>query len=337
VGCDAAAPLAQVGGAAAPLVPRRVLLASLLAAPSLGRAQSFPERPVRFVVPYTAGGGTDITARKVAEGVGPLLGQPVIVENRSGANTAVGAEYVARARADGYTLYFAGGSSVVMPPLVWKGRLSYSWADFAPVSLVLKQPYGLGAGPWAARDLPDFIARMKATPGGYSYGHTGTGGIGHLVGERLMAATGTRMLSVPYRGFQQTVVDIIGQRLQATCESVNNIVPFHRDGSVRVLGLTSDVRVPQLPDVPTFAEQGLPSMSVMSWLAVLAPLGTPAPIIARLNQAVRQVVDSQGFRDYALTQVQFAESSTPEGLADYMARDVEAWRRVIEPLDLKVD
>ena len=324
-------------GAAAPLRGRRTLLVSLLAAPSIARAQNFPDRPIRFVVPYTAGGGTDITARRVAEAVAPLLGQPVIVENRSGANTAVGAEYVAKSRPDGYTLYFAGGSSVVVPPLVWKGRLNYGPADFAPVSLVLKQPYGLGCGPWAARDLADLLAQMRAAPGSFSFGHTGTGGIGHLLGERLMAATATRMISVPYRGFQQTVVDIMGRRLQLTFESVNNILPFHRDGSVKVLGITSDTRVPQLPEVGTFAEQGLPSMSVMSWLAVLAPAATPAPIVARLNQAVARAVDSEGFRSYAATQIQFAESSTPEGLASYMARDIEEWRRVIDPLNLQVD
>ena len=316
---------------------RRALIAAALAAPSIARAQgAFPDRPIRLVVPYTAGGGTDVTAREVASRLSPLLGQPVIVENRSGANTAVGAEYVARSRPDGYTLYFAGASSVVVPPLVWR-RLNYGPQDFSPVSLVLKQPYGMGVGPWAATSVPDLIDKMRAAPGTFSFGHTGTGGIGHLLGERLMAATNTRMVSVPYRGFAQTVVDIIGHRLQMTFESVNNIIPFHRDGSVKVLAITSDRRVPQLPDVPTFTEVGLPQMEVASWLAVYAPAGTPAPVIARLNQAVRAVVDSDSFRAYALTQIQFAEGSTPEGLAALTASDIEAWRRVIEPLNLQVE
>lgn len=316
---------------------RRALIATALAAPAIARAQgAFPDRPVRFVVPYSAGGGTDVTAREVAQRLTPILGQPVIVENRTGANTAVGAEYVARARPDGYTLYFAGASSVVVPPLVWR-RLPYGPQDFSPVSLILKQPYGMGVGPWAANSVPDLIARMRAAPGTYSFGHTGTGGIGHLLGERLMAATNTRMVSVPYRGFAQTVVDIIGRRLQMTFEAVNNILTFHRDGSVKVLAITSDRRVPQLPDVPTFSEVGLPQMEVVSWLAVFAPAATPAPIVARLSEAIRGIVDSQSFRDYALSQVQFAEGSTPEALRDYMAQDIEAWRRVIEPLNLQVE
>ncbi|HYF07128.1 MAG TPA: tripartite tricarboxylate transporter substrate binding protein [Acetobacteraceae bacterium] len=316
---------------------RRALIAAALALPALARGQGgFPDRPVRFVVPYSAGGGTDVTAREVAQRLSPLLGQPVIIENRTGANTAVGAEHVARARPDGYTLYFAGASSVVVPPLVWR-RLPYGPQDFAPVSLILKQPYGMGVGPWAASSVPDLIERMRAAPGTYSFGHTGTGGIGHLLGERLMAATNTRMVSVPYRGFAQTVVDIIGRRLQMTFEAVNNILSFHRDGSVRVLAITSDRRVPQLPDVPTFTEIGLPQMEVVSWLAVFAPAATPAPVVARLSEAIRTVVDSPSFRDYALSQVQFAEGSTPEALRDYMARDIEAWRRVIEPLNLQVE
>jgi tripartite-type tricarboxylate transporter receptor subunit TctC len=316
---------------------RRAILVAGLAAPSIARAQdNFPDRPVRFVVPYSAGGGTDVTAREVAQRLSPLLGQPVIVENRSGANTAVGAEYVVRSRPDGYTLYFAGASSVVVPPLVWR-RLPYGPADFAPVSLVLKQPYGLGVGPWAAGSVPELIERMRAAPGTFSFGHTGTGGIGHLLGERLMSATGTRMVSVPYRGFAQTVVDIIGRRLQMTFEATNNILSFHRDGTVRVLAITSDRRVPQLPDVPTFTEIGLPEMEVVSWLAVFAPAASSPAVITRLSEAIRSVVESEPFRAYALTQVQFAEGSTPEGLRDYMAADIAAWRRVIEPLNLQVE
>ena len=122
-----------------------------------------------------------------------------------------------------------------------------------------------------------------------------------------------------------------------TFEAVNNILPFHRDGSVKVLAITSDRRVPQMPDVPTFAEAGLPQMEVVSWLAVFAPAATPAPIVARLSEAIRAVADSEAFRAYALTQVQFAEGSTPDALAAYMASDIAAWRRVIEPLNLQVE
>jgi tripartite-type tricarboxylate transporter receptor subunit TctC len=309
---------------------------TLLAAPTMVRAQAFPDRPVRFVVPYSAGGGTDVTAREIARRMTEHLGQPIVIENRTGANTAVGAEYVARSRPDGYTLYFAGASSLVVPPLVWK-RLPYKVEDFAPVGLMLKQPYGLGANPGAGATVQDLIARMKARPGSHSFGHTGMGGIGHLLGERLMAATGTQMVSVPYRGFQQTVIDVMSGRIEMTFEAVNNILTFHRDNTVRILAVTSERRVPRLPEVPTFAEAGWPDMVVLSWLGLFAPAGTPASVVARLNRALNAGVESESFRAYAETQVQFAESTTPEGLAALMAQDVAAWRRVIEPLNLNVE
>ena len=315
---------------------RRAVLLAGLAAPALARAQGFPDRPVRLVVPYSAGGGTDVVAREAARHMAEALGQPVVVENRSGANTGVGAEHVARARPDGYTLYFAGASSLVVPPLVSR-RFPAKPEDFAPVSLVLKQPYGLGVTPSLAASLPELVALLRARPDAYGFGHTGTGGIGHLIGERLMAATGTRMVSVPYRGFQQTVLDVMGGRLAMTFESVANFLPFLRDGQVCVLAVSSERRLPQLPDIPTFVEAGYPDMVVESWLAVWAPAGTPPEVVARLNRATAAAVDSPGFRALAAGQVQRPESSTPAGLAELTARDVAAWRQVIEPLNLQVD
>src|SRR5262249_17424484 len=152
--------------------------------------------------------------------------------------------------------------------------------------------------------------------------HTGTGGIGHLIGERLMAATGTRMISVPYRGFQQTVLDVMSGRLAMTFESVANFLPFVRDGQVRLIGVSSDQRVAPLPDVRTLAEAGYPDLVVDSWLAVWAPAGTPGPVLDRLNAAVAAAVASPGFQALAASQVQRPESSTREGLAALTARDV---------------
>jgi tripartite-type tricarboxylate transporter receptor subunit TctC len=318
------------------IATRRAVLASSLAAPALAWAQGFPDRPVRLVVPYTAGGGTDVVGREVARHMAEELGQPVVIENRSGANTGVGAEYVARARPDGYTLYFAGASSLVVPPLVSR-RFPVKPEDFAPVSLVLKQPYGLGVTPSLAATLPELVALMRARPDAYGFGHTGTGGIGHLIGERLMAATGTRMVSVPYRGFQQTVIDVMSGRLAMTFESIANFLPFLREGQVRLLAVSSEQRLPQLHDVPTFAEAGNPDMVVESWLAVWAPAGTPREVVSRLNRAVVAAVDSPGFRALAAGQLQRPESTTPEGLAELTTRDVAAWRRVVEPLNLQVD
>ncbi|HEY4252393.1 MAG TPA: tripartite tricarboxylate transporter substrate binding protein [Roseomonas sp.] len=317
---------------------RRAALAATLLGISAGaaRAQSFPDRPVRLVIPYSAGGGTDVTGRELARHMADDLGQPVVVENRTGANTAIAADYVARSRPDGYTLYFAGASSLVVPPLV-SPQLPIRPADFAPVSLVLKQPYALGVAPAFADSLGALVARLRAQPDVHGFGHTGTGGIGHLIGVRLMNATGTRMVSVPYRGFQQTVLDVISGRLAMTFEAVANFLPFLRDGNIRLLAVSSDRRLPQLPDVPTFAEAGYPDMVVQSWLGVYAPVATPSPVIARLNQAVARAVGSEGFRTMTAAQIQQPESSTPEALAALTRADIEVWRRVIAPLNLQVN
>jgi tripartite-type tricarboxylate transporter receptor subunit TctC len=319
-----------------PLARRTALLfGATLARPALAQG-AFPDRPLRIVVPFSAGGGTDVAAREIARRMSETLGQPIVVENRTGGNSAIGAEYVARSRPDGHTLFFTSGTTMVVAPLVWR-HLPYKPEDFAPVGLVLKQYFSLAVAPRVASSVPELIEKLKERPGAMSFGHTGTGGVGHLLAERLMAATGTRMLSVPYRGFQQTVVDMLAGRLEMTFEGVHNIVPFHRDGTLRILALTSDRRAPQLPDVPTFAEAGQPGMSVDAWLALFAPAGTPAPIIAALNRALVAAVDSPSFREHAAGQVQLAQSSTPEALAASIARETADWRRVIEPLNLRVD
>jgi tripartite-type tricarboxylate transporter receptor subunit TctC len=290
---------------------------------------------VRVVVPYSAGGGTDVVAREIVRHMAENLKQTVIVENRTGGNTAIGANYVAGSAPDGYTLYFAGASSLVVPPLVTP-QIGIRPEAFAPVSLVLKQAYGLGVHPPFASTVQEMVAKLRAEPDKHGFGHTGTGGIGHLIGERLMAATRTRMVSVAYRGFQQTVLDIIAGRLAMTFEANANFLPFLADRRVRLLAVTSDKRLPQLPDVPTFVEAGYPDLVVQSWLAVYAPGGTPAPVIARLNEAVVHAVRQPSFQAMAARQLQTPEPGTPEALAALMRDDIAAWRRVIEPLNLQV-
>ncbi|MBR0650089.1 tripartite tricarboxylate transporter substrate binding protein [Roseomonas terrae] len=319
-------------------ISRRAALGSALAG-TLARpafAQAFPDRPVRIVVPFSAGGGTDIAAREIGRRMSETLGQPVVIENRSGANTAIGAEYVARSRPDGYTLLFTSGSTMLVAPLVTR-NLSYKLSDFTPVGLVLDQYFGLGVPPRVAGDIPALVEKARARPDGVSFGHTGTGGVGHLLGEKLMVATGTRMVSVPYRGFQQTVTDILGGQLDMTFEGIHNIVPYHRDGTIKLLALASPERAPPLPDVPIFKDIGYPDLAVDAWLALFAPAATPAPIMEVLNRALVAAVDSPSFREHAASQVQNARSSSVQEMSDSLARQVEVWRGIIEPLNLQLD
>ena len=317
-------------------ISRRTVLGSTLgtalAAPAI--AQTFPDRPIRLVVPFTAGGGTDIAGREIARRMSDTLGQPVVVENRPGGNTAVAADYVARSRADGYTIMITSGSTMLVAPLVTK-NLPYKVEDFMPVGLVLKQYFGLGVPPRVATSIPMLVERARSRPDAVSYGHTGTGGVGHILGEKLMAATGTRMVSVPYRGFQQTVTDLLGGQLDMTFEGIHNIVPYHRDGTIRILALASPRRAPPLPDVPTFTEVGYPDLAVDAWLAVFAPAGVPAPILATLNRALVAAVESPSFREHTTSQVQHAESSTPEAMAEAIRQQIEVWRALIAPLNLQ--
>ncbi len=320
------------------LIRRRTTLRTALAAalPLPALAQSFPDRPVRIVVPFSAGGGTDVAAREVGRRMSETLGQPVVIENRSGANTAIGAEYVARSRPDGYTLLLTSGSTMLVAPLVAR-NLPYKLADFVPVGMVLDQYFGLGVPPRVASSVPELVEKARARPDGLSFGHTGTGGVGHLLGEKLMAATGTRMVSVPYRGFQQTVVDMLGGQLDMTFEGIHNIVPFHREGTVKLLALASPERAPPLPDIPTFTEIGYRDLAVETWLALFAPAATPAPVMDVLNRALVAAVESQSFREHAASQVQHARSSSVQEMSDSLARQVEVWRAIIEPLNLQID
>ncbi|MBW6400462.1 tripartite tricarboxylate transporter substrate binding protein [Roseomonas sp. HJA6] len=309
-------------------------LAGTFARPAL--AQAFPDRPIRIVVPFSAGGGTDIAAREVGRRMAETLGQPVVIENRSGANTAIGAEYVARSRPDGYTLLFTSGSTMLVAPLLMR-NLSYKLSDFTPVGMALEQYFGLGVAPRAAGSIPELVEKARARPDSMSFGHTGTGGVGHLLGEKLMAATGTRMVSVPYRGFQQTVTDILGGQLDMTFEGIHNIVPYHRDGTIKLLALASPERAPPLPEVPTFKDVGYPDLAVNAWLALFAPAATPAPIMATLNQALVAAVESPSFREHAASQVQNARSSSVQEMSDSLAQQVEVWRGIIAPLNLQLD
>jgi tripartite-type tricarboxylate transporter receptor subunit TctC len=319
------------------MLTRRAALAvtaAALARPAF--AQAFPDRPVRIVVPFTPGGGTDIAAREIGRRMAETLGQPVVIENRPGANTAIGAEYVARSRPDGHTLLLTSGSTMLVAPLVTR-NLPYRLADFIPVGLILDQYFGLGAPPRVATNVAGMVAKARVRPDALSFGHTGTGGVGHLLGEKLMAATGTRMVSVPYRGFQQTVTDMLGGTLDMTFEGIHNIVPYHRDGTVRILALASPNRAPPLPDVPTFADEGFPDLSVEAWLALFAPAATPAPVMAVLNRALRAAVDSASFKDHAASQVQNARSSSVQEMQESLSRQVEVWRKIVEPLNLQLD
>jgi len=320
---------------------RRSLLQSLGALPFVGaagtaRADAYPNRPIRVVVPYSAGGGTDVTARAAAQRMSPDLGQQLVIDNRTGANTAIGAEYVARSRPDGYTLFVSGSTTFVLLPLLSK-TLPYKPDDFTPISQLTQLAMAAVVSNSVQGTLPEIITRIRRAPSDFIYAHTGIGSSGHLMGERLFMNHGLRLESVPYRGFANTLVDLMSGRVPMTFESVPAVMPFHREGKVRIVAVSSPQRLPNLPDVPTFVELGYPSMAFHGWFGMVAPAGTPAPIIQRLASSVATVSKDPEYRQAIEATGQQVVGSTPQEFAELIATDTAQWRSVIEPLNLSLD
>jgi tripartite-type tricarboxylate transporter receptor subunit TctC len=309
---------------------RRALAASLLAAPMLGRfarAQGFPSRPIRMVVPYPPGGGADTTARLLAEPMGAMLGQPVVVENRGGAGGSIGAAEVARSAADGHTLLLDAGAHVVNPAVL-KG-LSFDYARaFAPISQVTVLPQILlvkAALP--ARSVAEFVALAKARPDTLTYGSSGNATSSHLAGALFAQRAGITLVHVPYRGGGPAVQDLVAGNIDMHMGTVSSSLALAREGRIRALAVTHSARIPSLPDTPTIAESGFPGFELNEWNGLYAPAGTPeaaldgihaAALHALTQPAVRARLDALGALAVGSSRIAFAAFVT--GLRETMAR-----------------
>ncbi len=271
----------------------------------MGTAQaqgSFPARPIRVIVPYAPGGGTDIMARTVAGKLSEILGQPVLIDNKPGANTALGAELVAKAPADGYTLMFTNDATFVLNPALWK-TLSYNMArDFTPVATVAYMNLSLTvSASLPVNNFAELVAWTKGKSGTISYGSYGVGSQAHLMGEMYRKLSGTDIVHVPYKGSAPALTDVISGQIVFTFPAIATIQGFMKAGKVKVLAISGDKRSPLLPDVPTFAEVGYKDMDIGAWYAFFAPAGTPKEVVARLNAAVASLLNNAEFVDRQLT------------------------------------
>jgi tripartite-type tricarboxylate transporter receptor subunit TctC len=301
-------------------------------------AQAWPTHPVRLIVPYPAGGSGDIVARAVAQKMSDGLGQQVVVENRAGANGNIGTEAVAKALPDGYTLLLATDIQFAISPALGV-KLPYDPVkDFEPVSLVAFVNLVLVANPaLKANSMQQLVAYAKEHPGEVNYASTGPGSTHHLSIEMLKSEGGFNVTHVPYKGSSQALPDLIANQVQMMQLGVPQSLPFLRSGKLKALGVGSSKRLPQLPDVPTIAEQGFPGYEANNSWDLFAPAGTPTQVIARLQQEVARVVALPEIREKFAADGLDPVGSTPSELAARMKNDYEKWRQVARRIGLKLD
>jgi tripartite-type tricarboxylate transporter receptor subunit TctC len=278
---------------------RRLASALVLLAPLAGaHAQAYPTRPVQLVIPFPAGGATDITGRLIGKKLGERLGQPVVIENRAGAGTVIGAGYVARAQADGYTLLISSGSTFTINPAITP-KLPYDPVkSFEPIGLVARVPLLVLAHPSApVNDFQQLVAAARSAPDKYFYGSFGNGTTGHFTGELLWNAAGVKLQHVAYKGSAPAMADLIAGQVPYTIDTVAAALPQLAAGKIKVIAATGAKRASQLPRVPTVAESGLPGFASESWLAIAAPRGLPADVRAKLQKALADTMRDPEVRD----------------------------------------
>ena len=320
-------------------MPNRFRLSLLLAGAlsALAQAQTYPDHPLRLVVPFATGGTSDILARFVAPPLWAALGQPVVVDNRPGAGSNVGNEIVAKAPADSYTLLMATPALASNQALY--GKLNYDpIANFTPVTLVAEIPIALVVHPsMPTKSVRELIALAKAQPGKLNFGSSGNGGIGHLVGEMFKSATGINMVHVPYKGNGPALVDLMSGVLNLTFTDIAGGMPYIKAGKMRPLAIASKHRSTQLPAVPTMIEAGVPGFEASTWFAVFATGGTPQPVINRLNTEIVKSLQSPDMRDKLTNLGCEVVGNKPEELAAFLKAEMAKWSKVIKESGAKID
>ena len=324
---------------------RRIKLAVCGLAASVGAsvfapafAQDYPSRPVKLVVPQAAGGGTDVLARALAQKLSERWGQPVVIENRVGAAGVLGTGQVAKSPPDGYTLLFTLEGAQAINQTLFKNLTFHHVTDFQGVALLASVPFMMQANPKVpAKDIGEFVALAKQKPGTFTYATPGTGSISHLLGEMLQHEAGIKIIHVPYRGTAQGTADLIGGQVDTNFGSVPAVISTVKSGHVRALGVTSERRISVLPDVPTFAESGMPGFDVDPWFGVLAPAGTSAAIVNKINTDVNAIVNTKEMRDFLESQSSRPRNVTPEEFQKLLQADVEKWAKVIKVSGTKID
>jgi tripartite-type tricarboxylate transporter receptor subunit TctC len=318
---------------------KRLIIALLLASLAAGAAaqSTYPQKSIRIVVGYTPGGATDIVARILAAKLQEAFGQSVIVENKPGAGSNIGSEYVAKSAPDGYTLLV--GSIANASNMVAYKNLSYdTLRDLVPVSQLMSAPSILAVHPsFAAKNLQELIALAKREPGRYAYASTGSGGSPHLAGELLKLRAGIDLIHVPYKGAAPAMSDLLGGQVHMAFQTALSAVPHLQSGQLRAIAVAANKRLAQLPNVPTMAEAGLADVEVSSWNGLFAPAKTPPEIVARLHAETAKALASPEVREKLLAQGAEPIGSSPEEFRAYIRAEIDKWGKVVRASGLRID
>jgi len=312
-------------------------LAFLLALAPLAaaQAQSWPQKPVKVIVPFSAGGNTDSQARIVSERLNTLLGQPFVVENKVGAGGAIAAEFVAKSAPDGYTLFFAASPQFTLP-LVQKVNFD-PFKDFAPISVVGTNPFVLGTHVSVpATTVKEFVDYVKARPGQLNFASAGAGTVTHLTAALFLSRAGLEMTHVAYKGGAPAVADLVGGQVQMYFGNASELIQHSQSGKVRMLGVSSAKRTPQLPDVPAIAET-YPGFATSTWNGYLAPTGTPQAIVERAAQVIAQAVREPATADRLRKIGVEPLGNTPAEFAELVRREAPVWRDAVKAAGIKAD
>ena len=297
----------------------------------------YPERPIRLVIPFAPGGNTDIVGRLFATKLTPVLGQSVVIDNKSGAGGTIGAAEVARAKPDGYTLLLGTSSSHAINPTAMDNPPYDPVKDFAPIAVIGIVPMSIAVHPNVAKSLQELIKRVRANPGKYSYGSTGVGGINHLGGELFKKqAGGLDIVHVPYRSSGQSIQEVIAGQIPIVIATFSSGVAYHHSGRLRILAVCSEKRSDAEPNIPTAIELGVPDMLAYTFNVLLAPAGTPKEVIAQLHQATIKVMSDTAFqKDLARLTVEPVTDSNPEKATQFIKNELAKWAPIIKEIGMK--
>ena len=318
--------------------PMKTVLLCLVLATGVVQAQTYPSKPVRVIVPFPPGGTTDIVARLVADQFAATLGQPAVVENRAGAGGSVGATEIARAAPDGYTLGLATVSTHGVNPAI-NAKLPYDpLRDFTPISNLATVPNVVSAHPSTGiNDLKGLIEKARASPGKITYASAGMGSLSHMLGELFKSSTSTDLLHVPYKGSGPALNDTLGGQVSIFFDNLSSSLPHIQSGKLRALAVSSPARLDVLPNVPTFAEAGVPQLNDPSWFGLIGPPNLPQPVLAKVHEAVTKALASSEVRERMRQAGAIAAGNSPQQFAAQIRTELERHKRVAAERGIRIE